>query len=166
MGYSTCFWHTVLNSKTLFDRDGWFANLQMKCDQPFPEPLKRAIITKNHPVLRTVIPSYYAQIKKAVDRSDLISINHRVAALLASYFDVLFALNTVLHPGEKKLLRWASNLCTKAQKTSGDRLKSFSNLRPWTLIYCCHSWTFSWMIWTAYWPRMGLTHPRLCRWIR
>jgi hypothetical protein len=31
--------------------------------------------------------------------------------LLASYFDVLFALNRVLHPGEKRLLSWAVNSC-------------------------------------------------------
>jgi hypothetical protein len=29
-----------------------------------------------------------------------VSLNHRTAALLASYFDVLFALNRVHHPGD------------------------------------------------------------------
>lgn len=114
MGYSTCFWHTVLNSKILFDRQGWFAKLQIKCNQPYPEQLKQAVIAKNHPVLRTVIPSYYVQIKKAINRQDLISINHRLAALLASYFDVLFALNSVTNPGEKKVLKFVLAQCSKA----------------------------------------------------
>ena len=41
----------------------------------------------------------------------MVSVNHRVAALLASYFDVLFALNRVPHPGEKRLLAKAEELC-------------------------------------------------------
>lgn len=112
MGYSTCFWHTVLNSKILFDRQGWFAKLQEKFDQPYPEPLKQAILVKNYPVLRSVIPSYFVQIKKAIARRDLISINHRLAALLASYFDVLFALNGVTNPGEKKVLNYVMAHCS------------------------------------------------------
>ncbi len=111
LGYTTCYWRTVKNSRILFDRDGWFANLQEKCRQPYPQQLKRAIIAKNHPVLRDVIPSYYHQIKKALERKDLVSINHRLAALLASYFDVLFALNEVLNPGEKKILRFVKTEC-------------------------------------------------------
>ena len=113
IGYTTCFWHTVLNSEVLFDRQGWFGNLQEKCKQPYPERLKRAIIAKNHPVLRAIIPSYYIQIKKAIARQDLVSINHRLAALLASYFDVLFGLNEVMNPGEKKILKYVLARCSK-----------------------------------------------------
>ncbi|MEN8173930.1 MAG: nucleotidyltransferase domain-containing protein [Chloroflexota bacterium] len=113
MGYTTCFWGTVMNSQILFDRRGWFEALQAKSNQPYPEPLKRAIVAKNHPVLRGVIPSYYDQIKKALDRRDLISINHRLAALFASYFDVLCALNKILNPGEKKLIQFVTEHCAK-----------------------------------------------------
>lgn len=38
------------------------------------------------------------------------SVNHRVAGLIASYFDVLFALNRETHPGEKRLLAKANQL--------------------------------------------------------
>jgi len=111
MGYTTCFWRTVKNSQILYDPYGWFTKLQDKCIQPYPSQLKRAIIAKNHPILRSVIPSYYGQIKKALGRKDLISINHRLATLFASFFDVLFALNEVLHPGEKKTLRFVKAEC-------------------------------------------------------
>jgi hypothetical protein len=112
MGYTTCFWRTVKNSQILFDRNSWFAKLQEQSQQPYPLELKRRIIAKNHPVLRHVIPSFYNQIKKALGRDDLISVNHRLAALFASYFDVLFALNEILHPGEKKIIQFVKDECT------------------------------------------------------
>ena len=113
MGYTTCFWRTVKNSQILYDREGWFAKLQEKSNQPYPVQLKRAIVAKNHPVLRAVIPSYYGQIQKALKRQDLVSVNHRLAALFASYFDVLFALNEILNPGEKKILMFVKELCSR-----------------------------------------------------
>ena len=113
MGYTTCFWRTVKNSQILYDREGWFAKLQEKSNQPYPVQLKRAIVAKNHPVLRAVIPSYYGQIQKALKRHDLVSVNHRLAALFASYFDVLFALNEILNPGEKKILMFVKELCSR-----------------------------------------------------
>ncbi len=113
LGYSTCFWHTIRHSRTLYDRRGWLKALQEKSRQPYPEGLRSAIIAKNHAVLRRVIPSYAHQIEKAVRRADAVSVNHRVSALLASYFDVLFALNHVLHPGEKRLIRQAVDLCPR-----------------------------------------------------
>jgi len=84
-----------------------------ECQQAYPEELRRAIIAKNHPVLRRVIPAYLHQIEKAIQRNDLVSINHRVAALMASYFDVLFALNRIPNPGEKRLLTIAAQRCAR-----------------------------------------------------
>ena len=112
LGYSTCFCRTVHHSHVLHDPRGWFANLQARTNRPYPEALRRNIIAHNYPVLRTIIPSYLHQIENAVRRNDLLSINHRVAALLASYFDILFALNRVLHPGEKRLLIFAQQACS------------------------------------------------------
>jgi hypothetical protein len=111
LGYTTCFWYTIYHSQALYDRRGWFANLQRQSERPYPETLRQAIIAKNHAALRRVIPSYVHQIEKACHRNDPVSLNHRVAALLASYFDVIFALNRVLHPGEKRLIEWAQAHC-------------------------------------------------------
>lgn len=113
LGYSTCFWHTMRHSIPLFDRQGWFAALKNRCQVDYPEALRRNIIAHNHPVLRSIIPSYASQIEKAVKRHDLVSINHRLAALFASYFDILFALNRQLHPGEKRLLTHALSSLSK-----------------------------------------------------
>ncbi len=113
LGYTTAFWHTVRSSRILFDRSGWFGRLQRWSEQPYPEPLRQAVIARNHAVLREIIPAYLHQVEKAVRRGDLVSVNHRVAALLASYFDVIFAYNRVLHPGEKRLLEHAARLCPR-----------------------------------------------------
>lgn len=107
VGYSTCFWYNVLHSQPLFDRTEWFAELQRRAARPYPGDLKRAIIAKNYPLLRSKQSSYLHQIDLAVKRNDPVSVNHRVAALLASYFDVLFAVNELPHPGEKRLLQHA-----------------------------------------------------------
>ena len=112
VGYSTCFWYNVLHSRLLFDRAGWFEALQRRARQGYPEQLRRAIIAKNYPLLRRNQSSYLHQIELAVRRKDIVSVNHRVAALLASYFDLLFALNELPHPGEKRLIRYATESCS------------------------------------------------------
>lgn len=111
LGYTTCFWRTVRNSRVYHDPRGWFAALLDKAQAPYPEALRRNIIAFNHPTLRAIIPAYQRQIEKAVQRADRVSVNHRLAALLAGYFDILFAVNRVLHPGEKRLVQIAQAEC-------------------------------------------------------
>jgi hypothetical protein len=111
LGYTTCFWHTVRKAHSLYDPMKWLQALQGKASADYPEPLRQNIIALNHPVLRGVIPAYANQIKKAVKRNDLVSVNHRLAVLLASYFDIIFAVNRELHPGEKRLIALALAQC-------------------------------------------------------
>ena len=109
-GYTTCIWHNIGISEPLFDRVGKFAALQKDAKRPYPRELVSAIIKRNRPMLRDSFVSFGGQILKAAQRSDLVSINHRTAAFLASYFDILFAANSEPHPGEKRLLRFAAAL--------------------------------------------------------
>jgi len=112
VGYSTCFWHNVLHSDIIFDRYGWFSRLKEESSVPYPSSLQRAVINKNLPLLRERTSSYWHQVTKVIARNDWVSVNHRIAAFLASYFDVLFALNAVPHPGEKRLVQYAHAQCT------------------------------------------------------
>lgn len=107
-GYTTCMWHNLLTCDIVFDKNGRLSALKERYTVPYPEQLKRNIITRNLNLLSGVLPSYDLQIKKAAARGDLVSVNHRTAEFLASYFDVIFALNEMAHPGAKRL----AALCT------------------------------------------------------
>src|SRR3712207_3263144 len=111
MGYSTAFWRSIRDARPLYERDAWHAALQRRARRPYPEELRRNIVALNRPYLRDHPFSYRYQTAKALERYDAVSVNHRVAAWLASYFDILFALNRVLHPGEKRLLEFVAREC-------------------------------------------------------
>jgi predicted nucleotidyltransferase len=113
VGYSTAVWHGVRTSAPLFDRRGWFAALQARASAPYPEPLRRAVVARNQPLLRRTQSSYLRQLERAAARGDGVAVNHRAAAFLASAFDTLFAVNRATHPGEKRLLAHAAASCPR-----------------------------------------------------
>jgi hypothetical protein len=110
LGYSTCLWENVRSSRVLFDRTGWYRKLKLNAARPYPEELGRSIVEKNYRLLCETHSAFQKQILKAASRNDSVSVNHRTTAFLACYFDVLFALNRVPHPGEKRLLDLSGSL--------------------------------------------------------
>ena len=111
-GYTTCMWHNLITSKIVYDKAGSLQRLQDKYSIAYPAQLKENIISKNLKLLHGILPSFDAQIKKAEQRNDYVSINHRVTEFLASYFDIIFALNEKTHPGEKRMQSICSKECT------------------------------------------------------
>ncbi len=109
IGYSTCMAANFFSSRILFDRNGRFLSLREEFDGEYPEELIQNIIDANFPLLSDSLSSYRGQIEVAAARGDIVSVNHRVGAFLASYFDILFACNRMWHPGEKKLLTILEN---------------------------------------------------------
>jgi hypothetical protein len=105
-------WHNLITSRIVLDKQGKLRSLQEKFSIPYPETLKKNIISNNMKLLSGMLPSFDLQIKKAEDRGDLVSVNHRVTEFLASYFDVIFALNEMTHPGEKRM----QSICAKECK--------------------------------------------------
>ncbi len=109
--YTTCMWHNLKNCKILFDRHGKLKRLKEKYNCPYPQTLKNNIINRNMKLLHDSLPAFDRQILKASARGDLNSVNHRVSEFMASYFDIIFALNELTHPGEKRLVSLAVNQC-------------------------------------------------------
>lgn len=130
VGYSTCFWYNVRNSWALFERSGWFKAIQEIADQPYPGELKRAIVAKNYPILRRNMSSYLHQIELSLQRHDAVSVNHRVTAMLASYFDIVFAVNEQPHPGEKRLVQFAQALCPRLPTGMAERVRALLSELP------------------------------------
>ncbi len=118
-GYTTCMWHNLLTCKILYDQDGRLQALKDRFSVPYPRALRENIITNNCKLLQGTLPAYYGQIEKALRRGDWVSVNHRCAAFLESYFDVIFARNEQTHPGEKRLV----SLCRKTCPVLPDRFE-------------------------------------------
>lgn len=110
-GYTTCMWHNIKTCKIVFDRNGRLVNAKQRFDLPYPEQLRTNIIERNINLLHDALPAYDAQVAKAVKRNDNVSINHRTAAFLESYFDIIFAYNKLTHPGEKRIVQLCKRDC-------------------------------------------------------
>lgn len=123
-GYTTCLWHNVLHSVPFSDKTGSFKKMQDKFNIEYPQELRSNIISKNIALLYGFLPSYYDQINKAINREDRVSINHRTTEFLASYFDIIFALNYMAHPGEKRLI----SICKKECKILPEKFEENLNM--------------------------------------
>lgn len=123
-GYTTCMWHNLCTCKIIYDRDGRLTSLQEKYRLPYPAGLKENIIRRNMDLLRYAMPAYEVQIAKAVKRGDTVSIHHRVTEFMASYFDIIFALNELTHPGEKRLLALCEKQCEKLPENFRSNLEA------------------------------------------
>jgi len=124
LGYSTCFWHTVRVSQSLYDPDQWFARLQQQAQVPYPDLLAQRIVALNLPVLRDSFSSYGRQIAKAAQRHDAVDLQHKVSNYLASVFDILFAVNRIPHPGEKRLIDLAERQCGRLPPNLRQRVEA------------------------------------------
>lgn len=124
-GYTTCFLYTLNICKIVYDPTNWLQDLKNKINTEYPEKLQQNIIHRNLMLLKDKpFASYYEQIEKALARNDINSINHRISAFLASYFDIIFAKNKLLHPGEKRLVQYAKNHCAILPKDFEENIES------------------------------------------
>lgn len=127
--YTTCMWHNLISCQILYDPHGRLAAAKKRFSIPYPEQLRRNIIDRGWKLLHASVPAYELQIKKAAKRGDLVSVNHRVAAFLETYFDMIFALNNQTHPGEKRLIQLCTERCHMLPENFEENLKElFSSM--------------------------------------
>ncbi len=110
-GYTTCMWHNLLTCKIIYDKKGALQKAKNRFNIAYPDKLQKNIIERNANLLYASMPAYSCQILKASGRNDRVSIIHRTAAFLESYFDIILALNKLTHPGEKRLVEYCKNNC-------------------------------------------------------
>ena len=116
-GYTTCMWHNLRTCRIVYDETGRLAAAKARFDVPYPAALKEAIIERNMKLVTGTLPAYDGQIRKAAARNDQVSICHRTAAFMESYFDILWALNEQTHPGEKRLVQLSrERLCVLPER--------------------------------------------------
>jgi len=122
-GYSTCMCYNVFHSKIIHDPHNYYSNLVKKYSFPYPTHLSENIVRKNRVLLEGHMPSYNLQIKKAITKRDLVRVNDRIAQFLASYFDIIFAINKVYHPGEKNLVQRTLDSCDNLPENYGENIQ-------------------------------------------
>ena len=126
-GYTTCMWHNLLTCKLVYDKTGRLTNAKNMYNIPYPKELKESIINRNIRLIHNNLPSYNLQIEKALNRNDIISISHRSAAFFESYFDIIFAVNELTQPGEKRLVNLCLKTCKVLPNNFSENIKLYFN---------------------------------------
>jgi predicted nucleotidyltransferase len=98
--FTTSFLYTVALGRPLYDAAGALEAMRERLLGEFPEATFRVILEHRSPLLQVLIN----QIRRAQRRHDLLSVQQKRASFQAIYFNLLFTLNRVYHPGEKRLL--------------------------------------------------------------
>ncbi|GGK42352.1 nucleotidyltransferase domain-containing protein [Salinarimonas ramus] len=139
LGYSTAFVFNVATARPLHDPSGWYAALQARARAPYPDALARKICAHNGPMLRGARCSFLEQLTLAGARADAVASNHRAAAFLASWFDMLFAANRTLHPGEKRLLEHVRVMRLDTPPDHEDTIEAFLAAIPTERVPLAHA---------------------------
>lgn len=111
-GCSTGLWHNLLTGRIAYDKGGLLAAAKEKYSIPYPQELKQNIISYHMNLIKYGMPSFIAQIEKAMKRGDMVNITHCIDRFFESYFDIIFALNEKLHPGEKRMVQVCTEECS------------------------------------------------------
>jgi predicted nucleotidyltransferase len=98
--FTTSFLYTVASGRPLYDPSGALEALRERLLGEFPEATFRQILEHRSPLLQVAIN----QMRRALQRDDLLSVQQKRASFQAIYFNLLFTLNRRYHPGEKRLL--------------------------------------------------------------
>lgn len=111
-GASTAFWRSIRDGIPIFDRTGWLSGIRQRARAPYPDELRQTILRDGLDLTGHSNPfSFLLQLERAVAERDPVAAQRCSTRWLEAFFDVLFAANRVLHPGEKRLVQFAQSEC-------------------------------------------------------
>jgi Domain of unknown function (DUF4037)/Nucleotidyltransferase domain len=102
-GYTTALLYILARSPVLHDATGEVTALRAQLQAGFPEPT-RARLLREHPEL---LRYYLELLRISQQRGDLLFVQHMRYSIQMIFFNLLFALNRLYHPGGKRLLNHA-----------------------------------------------------------
>lgn len=102
--YPTAFLYTIANCVPIADTGALARNKARLA--AYPMATRSRLLS----VLPEFLETYLDQIRGSQRRGDLPAVAHRVGHLVDTWFNLLFALNSQLQPGEKRLLVHAAKL--------------------------------------------------------
>ncbi len=99
-GFTTAILYAIAHGLPLHDPSGELGSAKDRLSREFPEATRTALLRREPPLLRFNLKL----LQQAQGRSDLLFAQQVRYKLQMLFFDVLFALNRMYHPGEKRLL--------------------------------------------------------------
>jgi predicted nucleotidyltransferase len=102
-GYTTALLYILAHSPVLHDATGEATGLRAQLQAGYPEPTRARLLREYPELLR-----YYLELLRVSQRrADLLYVQHLRYGLQMIFFNLLFALNRLYHPGGKRLLSHA-----------------------------------------------------------
>jgi hypothetical protein len=102
-GYTTAMLYILFRNQVLHDATGEVTALRARLRAGYPEPT-RARLLREYPEL---LDYYLELLRVSQGRDDLLFVQHMRYSLQMIFFNLLFALNRLYHPGGKRLLAHA-----------------------------------------------------------
>jgi hypothetical protein len=108
-GYTTALLYILARGQVLHDATGKVTALRAQLQTAYPEPT-RARLLREHPEL---LRFYLELLRISQQRDDLLYVQQMRYSIQMIFFNLLFALNRLYHPGGKRLLVHTANCALK-----------------------------------------------------
>lgn len=122
-GYTTALLYILVRSPVLHDATGEVTALRAQLQAGYPEPTRTRLLREHPEVLR-----YYLELLRISQRrDDRLFVQHMRYSIQTIFFNLLFALNRLYHPGGKRLLMHAQR-CAVQPADLAERWNDISRL--------------------------------------
>jgi hypothetical protein len=101
--FTTARLHNYAHGRAIHDPTGVLRATQERLNLTYPEATRDLLLRREPERLAMALK----QLRVAQGRRDLLFVQHRRYTVQTIYFNLLFALNRLYHPGEKRLLKHA-----------------------------------------------------------